>query len=1025
MALMSFWLVLALFLDQLTKKIIIEYIQPYETIDVLGKFLRITNVKNTGISFGMFQGFTHILVPLVFVIIIIVFFIALKFIKKSPWLAFSFGAIIGGALGNQIDRLFKGAVIDFISVDSFAVFNVSDSFVVVGAIVLGIHTLFYSEHFTAINWTDGLSIKDGIRSRIENGFFRNTKKIKTIQNQFLFWIGESIEGNKLIVEKKDRIYSLNSVIESNINQDMFLNQESTKPVVIIQNFSGDFANSTEEIENRIMKQAENGTDLNPIEFDAESFFIVLNKMSMRSRYVICPESDDRLFSSKGNMEKVMRIIIVNNIKKNINVERSQELMNNDFILEILIEEIPPSEIKSLEKQMNEGIANLLEQSRIKHDGVEFFYAARRFGISVKNISERQEDGEEIKRGPAKKIAFDDENNPSKALAGFLRGNKANVEDVIIKEENGVEYCYLQRKIVGKATAEVLEKKIPEFLNKLNFKKPMKWADGQYKFVRPVHNVLAVLGSHIVEFEFMGKKSTNMTEAHRFLSFEENTGNTDNRFVVEKADVYFQLLREKYVYSNQKERKAKILEDIKLLENEMAVSVPLDEELVNEVTSLTENPTPVVGEFDRKYLELPKEVLITTLKHHQRTFPIVKQKTLMNNFLSFKDNVDLTGKAATNVKKGYRKVIEARLEDAFFYYKDDMKTSFSARTEQLEKIGFQNKLGSMAEKVERNKELALQISALLELTEESKNLVTKAALLMKNDLTTHMVYEFPELQGIMGRVYSKLEGESFEVSQAIEEQYSDLVPETYVGCIITLADNLDTIAGNLLINNIPSGSKDPFALRRALTKILTILFERDWDFDLLNLFKGAIENYNFKLDENQIEALTGIFSDLLKNRIDYMLNESGIEYDVINATTHLNNRPLRSFLAAKALMTVKTDEKFFELAKLFERVHNISKKHRSCEYDARLFEHEEEKLLETEFAAAKEIAIKKLNAYDYKGSLECIKELTNTINQYFDNVFVMCDREDLKLTRLGFLKTLDSFFMQMGNLSEIVIVSREN
>jgi glycyl-tRNA synthetase beta chain len=914
--------------------------------------------------------------------------------------------------------LFKGAVIDFIYVNSFAVFNVSDSFVVVGAFVLGVHTLFYSEHFKKIDWRESDSIKNGLFDRVGNGFFRQTRRVKSIQQQFISWLIESAEYNKIIVDS-----SLNTGADGldisemvNIADLKKVRNEAFKPIIIIQRFfhSSDEINSANDV-----------GKADSFSLDYESLFLGLNKKSFRKRFVLREVSSTSEIKTERDLKTVLRLIIIKDIIENKKVERSREIMNNDFILEILIEEIPPSEIPSLEKQMKEGVSILLEQSRIAHDGVEFFYAARRFGVYVKNISKSQADGEEIKRGPAKKIAFDGENNPSRALAGFLRGNKASVEDVIVKVENGTEYCYIQRKVIGQPTLEVLQSKLPVFLNKLNFRKPMKWSDGEYKFVRPVHNVLAMIGDQIIDFEFMGKNSTDKTEGHRFLYLEEQTISKKSELKISSADLYFETLSKNFVYSRQEERKSKILDYIKTAEKENNVSIPLDDELVNEVTSLTEHPTPVVGEFDMKYLELPKEVLITTLKHHQRTFPMLKMNSLIPSFLSFKDNVDVKEKASENVKKGYRKVIEARLEDAFFYYKDDMKTSFKERTQQLENIGFQNKLGNLYEKSIRNQRLSEIIAERLDLSEDATKLVSRAALLMKNDLTTHMVYEFPELQGIMGRVYSKLDGEPLEVYQAIEEQYSEAVPDTYAGCIITLADNLDTIAGNLIIKNIPSGSKDPFALRRALTKVLNIIIEREWDFNISELFSEAVNNYNFDISEQEKMELYRIFAELLKNRIDYHLNENGIAYDVINATAHLNDRPLRTLLLAKALMKVKEDEGFFELVKLFERVHNITKKHNSCQYDARLFEHEEERALETEFAESKESVTKKIESYDYRGALETIKQLTVTIDKYFDNVFVMCDREDLKLTRLGFLKTLDTFFIKTGNLSEIVIASREN
>jgi len=476
-----------------------------------------------------------------------------------------------------------------------------------------------------------------------------------------------------------------------------------------------------------------------------------------------------------------------------------------------------------------------------------------------------------------------------------------------------------------------------------------------------------------------------------------------------------------VYADQHMRKDKIKADIQKLEQKNGIQIPTDEELIEEVTAITEFPNPVLGEFDARFLKLPKEVLITTLKHHQRTFPVLKNQEIIPFFLSFQDNEE---HSRENVKSGYRKVIEARLEDALFYYKEDLKKPFEQRTEALQEIGSQNKLGTLYEKVLRVNRMSKEISTILELDKESLEQVNKTSLLMKNDLTTKMVYEFPELQGIMGRIYSKISGEPNEVSQAIEEQYSETIPETLCGCVTTISDNIDTIAGNLLINNIPSGSKDPFGLRRALTKCLNIMIAREWDFDLNQLFLFSLSLYDFHIEASETEKLSVLFLELLKNRIEYYLNEKGIHYDLINATLHLANNPTRCVLAAKALMDLRKEGDFTDLTRIFERIHNISKNHTSHYYDARLFEHDEEVQLEQTFNELRDEVNQALERFDYKSALTKSKDLRVPVDTYFDNVFVMSEREDLKLTRLGFLKQLDDFLLNMGDFTEIV-QNREN
>ncbi len=996
MILMSFWLVMALFLDQLSKKIIVELVSPGETIEVLGNFLMITNVGNTGISFGMFQGYTNILIPLVFVIIIMVFIVSLKFIRESKWLAFAFGSIIGGALGNQIDRLFKGAVVDFIYVNGFAVFNVSDSFVVVGAIILGIHTIFTADkEEKTLRYSK--DIKNKLFSIVNKGTFDHFGKDDTIIKEFINWLFNN-QKNNIILCKKGAKTLVSSLLGAYAPND-------SKPLIVIQDLLGIQSDELDLDSNKHLNHEYEVFYLSSIKNNFKNKLVFENERQFRVNSIY----DSTFYENQKKQHKkpLLQLIIadINQTKKE--AEGRHTMINNDFILEIMTEEIPPTEIAGIKEQFEKGFSDFLQNLRIKHDQLVFFYAARRFGIYVNNLHLKQEDLEEIKRGPAKKIAFDQEGKPTKALVGFLKGNKANEDDLVFKEENSNIYCYIKRTLKGGVTREVLERNLSKFLENLNFKKPMRWAEGKYKFVRPVHNILAILSMELIQFSFLGIHSSKQTYGHRFK---------ESMIEIESADVYFKRLKENNVYADPLERKEKIIKEIKEVEMKEQVKIPADEELIEEVTAITEFPNAVFGEYDVKFLSLPKEVLITALKHHQRTFPVLRNNQIIPHFLSFQDN---EAHSEENVKAGYKKVIEARLEDALFYYREDLKKSFENRTDELKEIGFQNKLGTLFEKVQRNKELSSKICSILMIDSEYREYAKKATLLMKNDLTTHMVYEFPELQGVIGRIYAKKTGEPYEVYQAIEEQYSENVPETVSGCITTLSDNLDTIAGNLLINNIPSGSKDPFALRRALTKCLYIIIRREWDLDLVELFSYSLNLYNFDFDEEKKESLMQIFKELLKNRIEYYLQEKGIHYDMINATIHLADSPLRCILSADALMKLRIDGDFTDLTRIFERIHNISKKHTSHHYDSRLFEHQEEIQLEEKFNDIRDEVSKSLERFDYNSALHKIKELRFFVDNYFDNVFVMAEREDLKLTRLGFLKTLDDFLLKMGDFSEIV------
>jgi len=1017
MTLMSFWLVLALFLDQLSKKIIVELVSPGRTISVLGEFIMITNVGNTGISFGMFQGYTHILIPLVFVIIAMVFLVSLKFVKESPWLAFAFGSIIGGALGNQIDRLFKGAVVDFIYVNSFAVFNVSDSFVVIGAFILGVHTIFFSEKKNdhLINGQRDLKIK--IMNHVNSGVYDSGIRRDLLVKEFIHWLFKNSNTEIVLMrgeneKEKEMIHTfLKATINdyfsplilikdlSENNDDISLDSpRSSYDVYYLSTIKKTFSNQCVfENERQFFNESIYHCNLKRMSNDLTSE-VLSKKRNKRSKRLKTPLLKLTILERKSNRIKE---------SKNKESEGRPEMTKNDFILEIITEEIPPTEIELLCEQFEKGFSEFLQNLRIKYDQMMFFYSSRRFGIHVQNMALKQQDLEEVKRGPAKSIAYDTQGAPTKALAGFLRGNNATENDLIFKEENSEIYCYIKRSVKGLDTKDVLEKQLISFLGSLSFKKPMRWAQGDYKFVRPIHNIVAILADQLIDIEFMGIKSSKTTLAHRFK---------ESLVELDLADQYFDLMKENDVYADQRMRKQKIINAISCVEKENGINIPADNQLIEEVTAITEFPNPVFGTYDSKFLQLPKEVLITTLKHHQRTFPVLKDGEILPHFLSFQDNDQ---HSVINVKSGYKKVIEARLEDALFLYLEDLKVPFEKKTEELKEIGFQNKLGSLYDKIIRVNNLSVQVCRLLEIEGESVELVKSVVYLMKNDLTTQMVYEFPELQGVMGRIYAKIAGEPQEVYQAIEEQYTEGIPETFSGCIASLADNLDTIAGNLLINHIPSGSKDPFGLRRALQKCLHILVSREWDIDLQELFDVAIKQYRFEIDNKQLETIKNIFFDLLKNRIDYYLSEKEIPYDVINATAHIANNPMRCVISANALKDLKKNGDITDLMRIFERVHNISKNHLSTYYDSRLFEHQEEIILEEHYNDIRDEIYSALDRLDYQTALEKIKHLKTDIDNYFENVFVMSEREDLKLTRLGFLKNLDDFLLRLGNFSEIV------
>jgi len=683
-------------------------------------------------------------------------------------------------------------------------------------------------------------------------------------------------------------------------------------------------------------------------------------------------------------------------------------MKKDFCLEILAEELPPSEIPLIIDQMKSNLTAFFNRSSIEFEKIDILISSRRITTLIQGLDDMQKDSIEMKKGPAKSLSYDDNGNPSRALMGFLKGNKAEENDIVFENLNGTEYVYIKREIPGKETKILLQNFLPELIQKLNFKKPMKWGNGDYKFVRPVHGFLCLYGDETLNFELFGIKSGNKTSGHRF---------TGKGIEADNCTDYLTKIKMENVILDFNERVLQVENEINRCEKELIGNVEKDSELMEEVAYLTENPRALIGKFDEEFLKIPDEVLITTLKHHQRTFPVFSDSKLTNFFVSFQDNSQL---ADENVKTGYEKVIEARLADASFYYHEDIKKPLSDRIDELKNIVFQNKLGSVYEKELRIKEIGFRLIDLLSIDASVKGDFEKIAMLSKCDQVTSMVYEYSELQGYMGKKYAIISNESEEVAEALLEQYSETVPDSLYGSLISLSDKFDTIVGNYLLGNFPTGSKDPYGLRKKVIQILDIIIEKEWPIDIMDLFdfvsgiyaQGICKDYGISKSQ---------FGEIVKNRLESLMTDSGFDIDVIRSCLHKSNVPFDFKVSVEAVQSLKKSEDFESLVNVFERVHNITKKHADTNYDARLFENEIENKLLNEFSETREKMSYHLKHFDYKTAIETITPLKPTINEYFEDVFIMCDREDLKLTRLGFLKNIDNLFMQLADLSMIEIL----
>jgi len=660
----------------------------------------------------------------------------------------------------------------------------------------------------------------------------------------------------------------------------------------------------------------------------------------------------------------------------------------EFLFEIGIEELPTTEVAGINQQLSERIPELLKSEGVELESFKVFIAPRRFGFVITGLSESTPDKIVEKKGPAINVAYDKDGQPTKALLGFLKSNDSSVEDVKIVDN----YVYISKVQRGVKTEDVLKKIIPQIIQGLRFRKPMKWGDGKYEFVRIPHHILAIYNGSVLDMEIFGLKASNKTVGHRFVM--------DDYFEVSSYEDYVDKLKKFYVIPDMEERRKHILNQLEEFE-QRGYEIDKDEELIEEVAILTEYPKMISGEFLEKYLALPEELIKTTIKHHQRSFTVKRNGRITNTFVSF---IDMPSDEKGNGRKGYERVINARLEDARYYYEKDVKVPLESFNEKLKEMVFQKELGTLYDKVLRIENISKRLVEYLELEKKSDKIL-RTARLCKADIGSHVVYEFPELQGVMGRVYALKDNEPEEVAFGIEEHYGN-TPTTVEGAVVGIADRIDTIVGNFVIGNIPSGSKDPYGLRSKVDDIYTIVEKFNWDVDLKVLIQTACSELNKDIPVGLYEFFESRFE----------LYNSYLRYDIARAVKELWSKPLRGILSAGAIMELVGSEEFEHLLVGFERVHNISKKHTSQEFDAAKFVQQEEKELFEKYIEVKPIVLDYIEHLNYAEALKTIIQLRPFIDKYFDKVFVMVEEEDIKLNRLGFLKTIDSLFAEFGDLT---------
>jgi len=657
-------------------------------------------------------------------------------------------------------------------------------------------------------------------------------------------------------------------------------------------------------------------------------------------------------------------------------------MLKPLLIEIGVEELPAvpllKELPNIEKKW----LNILEKYNLKAN-FSFYYTPRRLTLWHREFPVKQEDKTQEIWGAPKEII---EKNP-KALEGFAKKCGIAPNEVKFKSKGNKEFAYYQKEIKGKEAKELLPEMINEWLKSLNFGKTMKWGECEAEFIRPIRWMLCMLEDETVEFESFCIKSSNITKPHRI--FKED-------IYLDYVGDYFCKLDKYGVILYQDERKARILNSIKNIENQNNVKVEIDEDLLNEIVAITEYPTPLLGKFDEEFLVLPPEVIITSMKEHQRYFPVYKDGKLTNAFIvvsnAYTDNFE-------KIIAGNEKVLRARFSDALFFWENDLKNGLSI--EGLKEIVYMDNLGSVYDKVKREEKIA---SLLADKFNADKEKLLKAVNLAKADLLTEMVYEFTELQGIMGYYYAKAAGIDEEIATAIKEQYTDTASNK-ISALLNISRNLDTLMALFSIGKIPKGNKDPFGLRRAANYIIKIANENDIELDIKSIINELKNEYK-EFDTNQLVEF--IFERLYKF---YNVNPSVIRS--VLATGESNLREIDKKI--KLINEMVNSDGFKELSSTFKRVANIVKDFdlSTINVDENSFEKEEEKALWDEFKKVKNIKSK-------EEKLDFLVSLKPLIDNFFDNVMVNVEDEKIKHNRKSLIASIYKEFLDIADIKEITL-----
>ncbi|MFM1538440.1 glycine--tRNA ligase subunit beta [Helcococcus bovis] len=688
---------------------------------------------------------------------------------------------------------------------------------------------------------------------------------------------------------------------------------------------------------------------------------------------------------------------------------------SNYLLEVGVEEFPAKYIKPTQNQFKNYIEKFFNENNFSFESLTINSTPRRFSILIKDIKSIEKDTTELVKGPSKKIAFDQDGNPSRALQGFLKSKNVELKDITYQELNGEEYIYA--KIVKDTVKldDLLKLEIPQMIRSISNPRQMRWGGKNLRFLRPIRWIVSLLDDVVLKFDLEGIKVSNVTKGHRTLGKSE--------IEINSISEYEEKLEENYVIVSEEKRRQLILRGINRLSKEKGGHYLENEELLEEVIQINEYPTPFIGEFDNGYLALPKEVVITPMMDHQRYFPVLDDEdNLLPYFISVRNGDD---KGIKNVAEGNKKVLLARLEDAKFFYNKDISKNLEEYIPELEKVGYHEGLGNMLDKTQRLEKLVVTIGQNIECGSDAIEIASRAAKLSKADLVTSTVIEFTELQGTMGRIFADKSGENSLVAKAIEEQYMPVksggeLPSTTSGTLLSLSDKFDTISGLYSKGIEVTGSQDMYGQRRAVLGILNILITNRINVNIKQIIKDALYNYVESFGQTfEFEEVVEKLFKFIKVRFRNLLLDEGFRYDIIDSVLATENDDIYGIYKNINLLDEKSksNSSFDDLISKYVRVVNISSKAEKIEINEAIFTDEDRNIYD-KVKQLEELNILKLDG-KFNEAFDLLSEIVVEMDKYLDNTHVNSDDEAVKTNRLSIIKMLSDKIFELFNPTEIV------